>query len=66
METQYEESMLGGRLPAVTPLLDDHHHHHHHHNHKDEDDHDKENGIDDYDEETMLWGKLPRVTFFYH
>ena len=23
METQYEETTLGGRLPAVTPLLDD-------------------------------------------
>ena len=23
LETQYEETTLGGRLPAVTPLLDD-------------------------------------------
>ena len=40
METQYEETTLGGRLPAVTPLLDDRLDHDDHGDDDDDDDDD--------------------------
>ena len=54
METQYEETTLGGRLPAVTPLLDDRL------------DHD-DDGVDDDDDgegKDIFWGPIKERALF--
>ena len=56
METQYEETTLGGRLPAVTPLLDDRLDHHDD-DHADDDD-------DDGEGEDIFWGPIKERALF--